>query len=59
MGYTHRDIKPENFRFNEGKAYLIDLGSAKQYRDSEGNHIPRNMNAVNRGSLLFSSINAL
>ena len=40
----HRDIKPENIimgRDNEvQKAYMVDFGISKEFRDEQGNHIP-------------------
>ena len=39
LGYVHRDIKADNFRVENGNVKIIDLGSAKEYRDSKGNHV--------------------
>lgn len=57
--YLHRDLKPENFLFKDGKIHMIDLGSAKRYRDRETNeHIPYKENKSLTGTPRYSSINS-
>lgn len=63
-GYLHRDLKPDNFVCGNGdehsNIYIVDYGLAKQFRDSDGNHIPlehfheREM----EGTARYCSINA-
>ena len=36
--YIHRDIKPPNIRVKDGKVYLIDFGTIRNYLDANGQH---------------------
>lgn len=36
--YIHRDIKPPNIRVKDGKVYLIDFGTIRNYLDVNGQH---------------------
>jgi serine/threonine protein kinase len=42
--FLHRDVKPSNFLMGIGDlrhiVHIVDLGLAKRYQDSSGNHIP-------------------
>lgn len=59
-----RDVKPENFLLglpkaeNENTIHVIDFGLAKEFRDTDGNHIPFNEKAGVTGTIRYMSINA-
>ena len=44
LNFLYRDVKPENICIGTGNKFteitLIDFGLAKQFIDSNGNHIP-------------------
>jgi len=57
----HRDIKPDNFLiggtdFTKDSIYIIDFGLAKQYRNSEGVHIPFKDGKNLTGTARYASI---
>ena len=58
-GILHRDLKPENIMYepNKNQLYLIDFGLSKRYIDRLGNHIPRAVNKLFRGTLRYCSLN--
>jgi len=59
--YLHRDVKPDNFMMglsaSADKVYLIDLGLAKKYVQSDENHIPLKENKNLTGTARYASIN--
>ncbi len=60
-GFIHRDIKPTNFvigRDDESRVYMVDLGLARAYLDSNRSVISPRLNMDFRGTLVYASLNA-
>ena len=57
VGFIHRDIKEDNFRVNQGKVFLVDLGSSKEFKDEDSISILKKKSGYqNRGTPATSSI---
>ncbi|XP_017099420.2 casein kinase I [Drosophila bipectinata] len=62
--YLHRDVKPENFLMglgaNQHRVYIIDMGLAKSYWNSESNkHVSYKNGHRLTGTARYASVNAL
>jgi serine/threonine protein kinase len=57
--YIHRDIKPPNIRVKDGKVYLIDFGTIRNYLDVNGQHFTDQYAHYSFvGTAKFASLNA-
>ncbi|KAJ6805427.1 casein kinase 1-like protein HD16 [Iris pallida] len=64
-GYVHGDVKPENFLLGqpatpqEKKLYLVDLGLATKWKDTNGQHVEYDQRPdVFRGTVRYASVHA-
>lgn len=64
-GYVHGDVKPENFLLGqpstpqEKKLFLVDLGLATKWRDSNGMHVEYDQRPdMFRGTVRYASVHA-
>eukprot|EP01026_Neomeris_dumetosa_P052217 TRINITY_DN46137_c0_g2_i3.p1 TRINITY_DN46137_c0_g2~~TRINITY_DN46137_c0_g2_i3.p1 ORF type:complete len:611 (-),score=72.86 TRINITY_DN46137_c0_g2_i3:25-1857(-) len=64
-GFVHGDIKPENFLMGptgsekERHLYLVDLGLATKWRESNGHHVPYDQRPDDfRGTVRYASVHS-